>query len=80
MSEGGIGDEPRAVAGARRDPEGNEEALTPGSADRVSLVLDEGTAERLAAEAVDRMIAKLDVATATLEAQLAELRRMRRAA
>jgi len=41
----------------------------------------EGSAgERLAAEAVDRMIAALDAATATVEAQLAELRRMRRAA
>ncbi|TCZ58748.1 hypothetical protein [Roseicella aquatilis] len=41
---------------------------------------EHAAAERLAAEAVDRMIARLDTATATVEAQLAELRRMRRAA
>jgi hypothetical protein len=39
-----------------------------------------GDIEQLAADAVDRMITSLATATATVEAQLAELHRMRRAA
>ena len=52
----------------------------PHETEEVRTTSEESPEERLAAEAVDRMIAKLDLATATLEAQLAELRRMRRAA
>lgn len=50
----------------------------PGHGSRAPVPPEESAEERSAAEAVDRMIAALDTATATVEAQLAELRRMRR--
>jgi len=57
-----------------------DKALEMGSGGQSLPLREEGAEERFAAEAVDRMIAALDTATATVEAQLAELRRMRRAA
>jgi hypothetical protein len=51
-----------------------------GRGEDARRLAEEEAVEQFAAATVDRMIAALDTATATVEAQLAELRRMRRAA
>lgn len=58
----------------------DEASVKKGAGGQVPAAPEENAGERSAAEAMDRMIAALDAATATVQAQLAELRRMRRAA